>query len=92
MFQESRDTTARLAIGIAVLLALLGSFISFVPGGEAWWFGLSAGAAAFGLLSPSRRARAIALVLVLLLLWQVRLGYQREQEYQEWLRQQEWRR
>lgn len=87
MFPETRDTTSRIGVGLALLLGLLGSLITFVPGGEAGWFGMAAVPAALGLLSPSWRVRVVAIVLVLV--WQARLGYQRGQAYQEWLRQQD---
>jgi len=89
MYPKARNTIALLGIGFALWLGLMGLFISFVPGADAEWFGIAAIFATFGLLSPSWRSRAVAIVLVIGLMWFAWLGYEHGQRYQEWLRQQE---
>jgi hypothetical protein len=73
----ARDATARQGIGLAILLASLGCFITFAPPGETVWFGMAAVLAAFELRSPRWSVRAVAVVLVLVLLSPAWLGYQR---------------
>jgi hypothetical protein len=60
-----------------LLLTLLGCFITFAPPGETLWFGIAAVLAAFGLRSSRWWVKAVAVVLVLLLMSPVWFGYQR---------------
>jgi hypothetical protein len=86
-FPTVRDVIGRVGVGLAVLLGLLGLAITFVPGAQAGWFGVAAGSAAVGLLSPAVRVRGLAAVLVLGLAW---LAWDRHLErlrYREWLEQ-----
>jgi hypothetical protein len=87
LYPKTRDAIARLGIGFAFLVGGLGLVISFVPGAEVGWFGVAAGAAALGLLSPSWRVRTTAVVLTAACAWFARLGYLNGLLYQEWLRQ-----
>jgi hypothetical protein len=89
MYPKARNAIARVGIGFALCLGVTGLFISFVPGADAGWFGTAAVSAALGLLSPSWRVRAVAVVLVIGLTWRAWLGYEHGQRYQQWLRQQE---
>src|SRR5690349_16209371 len=88
MYPKTRTVIARVGVGVALWMGAFGCFATFVPGAEAGWFGTAAAGAALGLLSPSWRTRAVAGALVVVLAWTAWKGYQRGQEYQEWLRQQ----
>jgi hypothetical protein len=81
-----REAVARGGIGLALLLGGLGMFITFYPGSAAHWFGVTAALAVIGLLSPNRRDRVAALLLVAASLWMAWLGYQEGVRYQEWMR------
>ena len=85
---KTRHALARIGVGFALWLGGLGLFISFYPGAEAGWFGMAAGAAAIGLLSPSWRLRLVGVVLATAFAWFAWAGYQRGLEYQQWLREQ----
>jgi hypothetical protein len=77
MSTDERYRTARQGVGLALLLALFGCFLTFAPPGQTLWFGFAALPAVFGLRSPHWGDRAVAIVLVLVLLSPVWLGYQR---------------
>jgi hypothetical protein len=78
---------ARAGVGLAAVLSLLGSMITFAPGTEVGWFGVAAAAALAGLLSPTRRLRVVAVVLAVALAGLAWDGYVRGRQYREWLRQ-----
>lgn len=86
MFAKARRSVARVGIGFALFLGLLGLFMSFVPGAAAEWFGVAAGSASLGLLSSSWRMRLFAVGLVVALTWFAWAGYQHGLRHQEWLR------
>jgi hypothetical protein len=77
MSKETREATARQGIGVALLLALFGCFATFAPPGETLWFGTAAVPAVFGLRSSRWWVKAVAVVLVVLLMSPVWFGYQR---------------
>jgi hypothetical protein len=70
---------------MAAVLGLLGQFISFYPGAEAGWFGVAASLALAGFLSPARRLRIVAAVLVVLLAGFAWDGHVRGRQYREFL-------
>jgi hypothetical protein len=77
---------SRAGVGLAAVLGLLGSVMTFVPGAEVGWFGVAAAAALAGLLSPSRRLRVIAVLLAVALAGLAWDGYVRGRQYRERLR------
>jgi hypothetical protein len=87
-FVTARIQIARAGVGLAAVLGLLGSVMTFVPGAEVGWFGVAATAALAGLLSPTRRLRVVAVVLAVALAGLAWDGYVRGRQYREWLRQQ----
>jgi hypothetical protein len=78
---------ARAGVGVAAVLGLLGSVITFVPGTELGWFGVAAAAALAGLLSPTRRLQVVAVILAVALAGLAWDGYVRGRQYRELLRQ-----
>jgi hypothetical protein len=84
---KARNALSRIGLGIALWLGGLGLFVSFDPGAEAGWFGTAAGFAAAVLLSPNGRLRLVGVALLVAFAWFAWLGYQRGQQYQEWLRE-----
>jgi hypothetical protein len=70
---------------LAVLLAVLGYVITFVPGAECGWFLVVAGLAASGLFIPKAAYRVAAGVLVVLALAMAYSGYRHGVEYHQWL-------
>jgi hypothetical protein len=87
MYPRTRDAIARVGVGFALWVGGLGLFISFVPGAEADWFGVAAGAAALGLLAPSWRVRLVAVAWAAVCAWFAWRGYEHGLRYQEWLQQ-----
>jgi hypothetical protein len=83
----ARMQVARAGVGLAAVLGLLGSVMTFVPGTEVGWFGVAAAAALAGLLSPTRWLRVVAVVLAVSLAGLAWDGYARGRQYREWLRQ-----
>jgi hypothetical protein len=86
-----RDFIAFAGIGFALLIAMLGGIITFVPGADSGFYCIGAIAAAIGLLSTRWRVRVLALFWVVTLgvqSWWCHLGGLR---YQEFLRQQGYR-
>jgi hypothetical protein len=87
-FDAARMQVARFGVCLAAVLSLLGSVITFYPGAEAGWFGVTAAAALAGLLSPIRRLRVVAVVLAIAFAGFASGGYVRGRQYREWLTQQ----
>jgi hypothetical protein len=85
--QTARMHVARAGVGLAAVLGLLGSVMTFVPGTEVGWFGVAAAAALAGLISPTRWLRVVAVVLAVALAGLAWDGYVRGRQYREWLRQ-----
>ena len=75
-----------MAFWLGVILGILGSFISFVPGGEAYWFAFTSIFIACGLFANGSLIRIAAFVLLALCLIATYNGYVRGIEYQEFLR------
>ena len=70
-----------------VVLFVLGSLITFVPGGEQNWFLLSAVFLAFG-LAPASRAQVWTVAFLLALAFYLSFqGYKQGVAYEAWLRQ-----
>jgi hypothetical protein len=59
-------TVPRILFWFGIGMFVLGTAITFIPGGEQSWFTISAGLLAFGFLVPGRFCRIVALVLVFL--------------------------
>ncbi len=57
-FVTLRIQVARAGVGFALLLGVLGSVMTFVPGYQVEWFGVASAAALSGVLSPTRRMRS----------------------------------
>ncbi len=74
------------AVGLAAVLGLLGSLITFVPGVEVGWFMRRRRGLRHGLLSPTRRLRVVAVVLTVAFAGLAWDGYVRGRQYREWLR------
>jgi hypothetical protein len=70
---------------LALVLGVMGLLAGFAPGSGVRWFGIAAGMAAFGLISPKWRLRAWAAMLA------AALGFAAYAEYQSDLRYHEWR-
>ncbi len=62
-FVTLRIQASRAGVGLALLLGLLGSVMTFVPGYQAEWFGVAAAGALTGILSPTRWMQVVALAL-----------------------------
>jgi hypothetical protein len=70
---------------IGLLLAALGSVMSFVPGAECGWFVAAGILLSFGLLGPKRYYRIAAMILGLLCCAYAYSGHVRGIEYRKWL-------
>jgi hypothetical protein len=70
---------------LAVLLAVLGYIISFVPGAECGWFLVVAGLSLAGLFIPRAAYRVGAALLLMLALASAYSGYRHGLEYRQWL-------
>ena len=66
-FVTLRIRVARAGVGFALLLGVLGSVMTFVPGYQAGWFGVAAAGALTGMLSPNRWIRVLAVALAVCL-------------------------
>ena len=77
---------SKIAFWFGVALAVLGSLITFLPGGETGWFALSAIFVACGLFAPNNTYRIIAILLLIYCVYIAFSGYHRGIEYQEWLK------
>ena len=75
-----------MAFWLGIGLGVLGSLISFYPGGEAGWFGITAFFIACGLLVPGYKYKLAALLMFAICIIAAYNGYIRGIEYQEWLR------
>ena len=75
-----------MAFWFGLSLATLGSLISFVPGGEASWFGFTAIWLAAGLFAQGYKYRISAAILLILCLFATYNGYVRGVEHQEFLK------
>lgn len=60
-----REAFARIGLGLAILLGLLGLVITFIPGAEASYFAVVAGLALTGLISTRWQTRSLALLVAL---------------------------
>jgi hypothetical protein len=78
-----RIQVARASVGFALLLGLLGSVMTFVPGYQADWFGVAAAGALTGILSPTRWMRVLALALAVCLAALAWDGYLQGRRYRE---------
>jgi hypothetical protein len=86
VYPESRRGIASVGIVLAVWLGVIGLLAGVAPGFGGRWFGVAAGLASLGLLSPTRKQRAIGLGLVLALALCAWLAYLEDVQYLEWLR------
>jgi hypothetical protein len=68
---------------LAVLLAVLGCIITFVPGAECQWFSIVAALSLFGLFIPKIFYRSAATLLLILSIIAAVHGYQRGVEYRQ---------
>ena len=68
-----------------VLWFILGTFITFVPGGEQDWFTIAGVLTAFGFFIPQRRYRIAALVFVALSIFAAFDGHRQGIEYRQHL-------
>ncbi len=75
-----------MTFGLGVILGVLGSFVSFVPGSEVGWFAITAVFLASGLFVPRYSTRIVAFIFLVLCLIAVYNGYHRGLEYQELLK------
>ena len=82
-FVTLRIQVARAGVGFALLLGLLGSVMTFVPGYQAEWFGVAAAGALTGMLSPTRWMRVLALALAVCLAGLSWDGYLQGRRYRE---------
>jgi hypothetical protein len=82
-FVTLRIQIARAGVGFALLLGLLGSVMTFVPGYQAEWFGVAAAGALTGMLSPTRWMRVIAVALAVCLAGLSWDGYLQGRRYRE---------
>jgi hypothetical protein len=82
-FVTMRIQTARAGVGFALLLGLLGSVMTFVPGYQAEWFGVAAAGALTGMLSPTRWMRVLAVALAVCLAGLSWDGYLQGRRYRE---------
>ena len=85
-FDTLRAQVARAGVGFALLLGLLGSIITFVPGSQVGWFGVASAAALTGGLSPSKRMRVLAVILGVCLAGLSWDGYLERRRYREYLK------
>jgi hypothetical protein len=69
---------------LAVVMAVLGSIITFVPGAEGFWFVIVAALSFFGLLIPKIFYRGAATLLLILSIIAADHGYQRAIKYRQW--------
>jgi hypothetical protein len=76
------------AAALSLLIIGWAQIVTFVPGGDAGFYGLSTGLAAAGLLSRRWQVRTLAAVLLVVGAWMTYEGYLRGLRYQEWLRTQ----
>jgi cell division protein FtsW (lipid II flippase) len=72
-----------LPLGLAIVLAILGLFITFVPGAETGWFLVVAALSISGLFIPRIPSRIAAALLLVFALGFAYEGYQRGVEYRE---------
>ena len=72
---------SRALFWFGVLWCLLGSIMTFVPGGEQSWFTIATALVAFGVLIPHRVYRIAAIALVLLTIYVAFEGRLRGIEY-----------
>jgi hypothetical protein len=82
-FVTLRIQVARAGVGFALLLGLLGSVMTFVPGYQAGWFGVAAAGALTGMLSPTRWMRVVAVALAVCLAALAWDGYLQGRRYRE---------
>jgi hypothetical protein len=82
-FVTLRIQIARAGVGLALLLGLLGSVMTFVPGYQAEWFGVVAAGALTGMLSPTRWMRVLAVALAVCLAGLAWDGYVQGRRYRE---------
>ncbi len=83
MVRYLRIQTARAGVGLALLLGLLGSVMTFVPGYQAEWFGVAAAGALTGMLSPTRWMRVLSVALAVCLAGLSWDGYLQGRRYRE---------
>ena len=82
-FVTLRIQVARAGVGLALLLGLLGSVMTFVPGYQAEWFGAAAAGALTGILSPTSWMCVLALALAVCLSGLAWDGYLQGRRYRE---------
>jgi hypothetical protein len=82
-FVALRIQVARAGVGFALLLGLLRSGVTFVPGYQAEWFGIAAAGALTGMLSPTRWMRVLAVALAVCLAGLSWDGYLQGRRYRE---------
>lgn len=82
-FVTLRIRVARAGVGFALLLGLLGSIMTFVPGHQAGWFGVAAAGALAGMLSPTRWLRVLAVSLAVCIAGLSWDGYLQARRYPE---------
>ena len=82
-FLTLRIQLARAGVGVALLLGLLGSAMTFVPGYQVQWFGVAAAGALTGMLSPIRWMRVLAVALAVWLTGMSWDGYLQGRRYRE---------
>jgi hypothetical protein len=80
-------TIATIGFWLGLLLAVIGSVMSFVPGADCEWFIVAGILLALGLLIPTRRYRSAAFILCSLCFFFAYSGYLRGVEYRQWLKQ-----
>ena len=76
---------ATIGFWFGLLLAALGSVISFVPGAECGWYLVAGVLLSLGLLPSKRHYRIAAMILALLCFAYAYSGYVRGGEYRKWL-------
>jgi hypothetical protein len=64
MLPEVRSTLASIALMFALMLAVLGSVITWIPGADAGWYAMTAVIALGGVLAPERRWKLAACLVV----------------------------
>ena len=75
-----------MAFWFGIVLGVLGSLTTFVPGGETYWFGFTAIFLAAGLFANGYKYRISAAILLILYLVATYNGYMRGIEHQEFLK------
>ena len=75
-----------MAFWFGIVLGVLGCLTTFVPGGEAYWFGFTAIFLAAGLFANGHKYRIAAALLLILCLVATYNGYVRGIEHQEFLK------